>query len=87
LCYTPTHVSKDSSGDSKNRHNVAASVSHCFLFSYSKILGKDEDHNAGRRHSIQTDNSSSARVEVFKMLATTLKNQNSIQGELKMRLK
>jgi len=45
------------------------------------------DQNAGRRSSIKTDNSSFERVEEFKHLGTTLTNQNSIQEEIKSRLK
>jgi len=39
------------------------------------------DQNAGRSHSIKTDNSSFERLEEFKYLGTTLTNQNSIQEE------
>ena len=43
--------------------------------------------NAGRRHNIKTNNSSSARVGEIKYLGTTLKNQNSFQEEIKSRWK
>ena len=39
---------------------------------------KSRDQNAGRSHSIKTDNCSFERVEEFKYLATTLTNQNYI---------
>ena len=45
------------------------------------------DQNAGRIHSMKTDNSSFERVEEIKYLGTTLKNKNSIQEEIKSRLK
>ena len=45
------------------------------------------DGNAGRGFSVKTDNSSIERVEEFKYLGTTLTNQNSIQEEIKGRLK
>ena len=45
------------------------------------------DQNAGRSHNIETDNSSSDRVDEFKYLKTTLTNQNSIQEEFKSSLK
>jgi len=45
------------------------------------------DENAGRSHNIKIDNSSLARVEEFKYLGTTLTNQNSLQEEIKSRLK
>ena len=45
------------------------------------------DQNAGRIHSMKTDNSSIERVEEFKYFGTTLTNQNSVQEEIKSRLK
>jgi hypothetical protein len=45
------------------------------------------DQNAGRSHNMKIDNSSIERVEEFKYLGTTLTNQNSIQTEIKSRLK
>ena len=45
------------------------------------------DQNAGRIHSMKTDNSSIERVEKLKYLGTTLTNRNSIQEEIKSRLK
>ena len=43
--------------------------------------------NAGQIHSMKIDNSSIERVEELKYLGTTLTNQNSIQEEIKSRLK
>jgi len=45
------------------------------------------DQDAGQSHGIKIDNSSFERVEEFKYLGTTLTNQNSIQEEIKSRLK
>jgi hypothetical protein len=45
------------------------------------------DQNAGRSHNTKIDNSSFERVEELKCLGTTLTNQNSIQEEIKSRLK
>ena len=45
------------------------------------------DQNAGRIHSMKTDNSSFERMEEFKYLGTTLTNRNSIQEVIKSRLK
>jgi len=45
------------------------------------------DRNAKRGHSVETDNSSVDRVEEFKYLGTTITDQNSIQEEIKSRLK
>jgi len=45
------------------------------------------DHKAGRTHSMKNDNSSIERVEGFKYLGTTLRNKNSIQEEIKSRVK
>jgi len=41
--------------------------------------------NAGRSHSLKTDNISFERAEEFKYLGTDLKYQNSIQEEIKSR--
>ena len=53
----------------------------------TKYMVKSRDQDAGRSHSMKTDNSSFERVEEFKCLGTTLTNQNSIQEEIKRRLK
>ena len=45
------------------------------------------DQNAGRSRNIKTDNISFEMMERFKYLGTTLTNQNSIQEEIKSRLK
>ena len=45
----------------------------------TKYMVKSRDQNAGRSHSMRTDNRSFERVEEFKYLGTTLTNQNSIQ--------
>ena len=45
------------------------------------------DRNAGRGSSVKTDNSSIERVEEIKYLGTALTDQNSIQEEIKSRLK
>jgi len=44
------------------------------------------DLNVGRSHNIKIDNSS-ARLEGFRYLGTTLTNQNSILKEIKRRFK
>jgi len=53
----------------------------------TKYMVTSRDQNAGRTHSIKTDNSSFERVDEFKHLGTTLTNQNSIQEKIKSRLK
>jgi hypothetical protein len=45
------------------------------------------NRNAGQGHSVKTDNSSIEIVEEFKYLGATLRDQNSIRGEIKSRLK
>ena len=45
------------------------------------------DQNAGRSDSVKTDNSSFERVEQFGYLGTALTDQNSIQEEIRRRLK
>jgi len=53
----------------------------------NKYMGVPRDQNAGRSHGIKIGNSSFERVDEFRYLGTTLTNQNSIQGEIKSRLK
>jgi len=53
----------------------------------AKNMVISRDQNAGRIHSMRIDNSTFERVEEFKYLGTTLKNQNSIAEEIKSRLK
>jgi len=53
----------------------------------TKYIIMSRDQKAGRSHSMKIDNSSIERVEVFKYLGTTLTNKNSIQEEIKSRLK
>ena len=45
------------------------------------------DQNAVQSHNVETDSSSFERVEEFKYLGTTLTNQNTIQEEIKNRLR
>ena len=45
------------------------------------------DQGAGRNQNLKNDNRSFERLGQFKYLATILKNQNSIQEEIKSRLK
>jgi len=53
----------------------------------TKYMVMSRDQNAGQSHSMKIDNSSFERVKEFKYLGTTLTNQNSIQEEIKSRLK
>ena len=46
-----------------------------------------QDQNAGQIHSMRISNRSFERVEDFKYLGRTLTNQNSIQEEIKRKLK
>ena len=52
----------------------------------AKYLVMSQDQDAGRSHSIKIHNSFE-RVEEFKYLGTTVTHQNSIQEEIKSRLK
>ena len=52
-----------------------------------KYMVMSRDRNAGRGHSVKIDNTSIERVEEFKYLGTTITDQNSIQEEIKSRLK
>ena len=52
-----------------------------------KYMVMSRDQNAGKNHNIKIDNKLFERVEQFKYLETTLTNENSIQEEIKSRLK
>jgi hypothetical protein len=45
------------------------------------------DNNAGKSHNIKIENSSIERMEELKYMGTSMTNQNSIQEEIKSRLK
>ena len=53
----------------------------------TKYTVRSRYQNAGRSNNIKIGNSSIERVEEFQFLGTTLTNQNSIQEEIKNRLK
>ena len=53
----------------------------------TKYMVMSRDQNARRSHNIKIDNSSFERMEEFKYLGTTSTNQNSVQEEIKSRLK
>ena len=53
----------------------------------TKYMIMSGDQNAGRSHSMKNDNSCIERVEEFKYLGATLTSKNSIQEEIKSRLK
>ena len=53
----------------------------------TKYMVMSRDQNAGRIHSVRTDNSTFQRVEEFKYLGTILTNQNSIAEEIKSKLR
>jgi len=53
----------------------------------TKCMIMCRDHKAGRNNYMKIDNSSFERVEEFRYLGTTLKIQNSIQEDIKGRLK
>jgi hypothetical protein len=53
----------------------------------NKYMVLSRDQNAVKNHNIKIDNKSFERVEQFKYLGTTLTNRNSIQEEIKSRLK
>jgi hypothetical protein len=53
----------------------------------TKYMVMSRDQTAGLSHGMKIGNSYFERVEEFKYLGTTLTNQNSIQEEVKSRLK
>ena len=53
----------------------------------TKCMVISRDRNAARSHSLKINNSSFERVEQLQYLGTTLTNHNSVQEEIKSRLK
>jgi hypothetical protein len=53
----------------------------------TKYMVMSGDRNGGQNYNIKLDNKSFGRVEQFKYLGTALTNRNSIQEEIKSRLK
>jgi hypothetical protein len=53
----------------------------------TQYMVMSRDQNAGRDHNININSSSFERVDEFRYLGRALKNQNSIQEEIKSRLK
>ena len=53
----------------------------------TKYIVMSRDQNAERNHNIKIDKSSFERVKKFKYFVTTLTNKNSIDEEIKSRLK
>ena len=53
----------------------------------TKYMVMPQDQNAGQSHNMKIDNRSIEMMEEFKYLGTTLTNQNSIQEEIRSRLK
>ena len=53
----------------------------------NKYMVMARDQNVGRSHNVKIDNGSFQEVEQFKYLGTNLTNRNSIQEEIKNRLK
>ena len=53
----------------------------------TKCVFMSRDQNAGRSHNVKTDSKSFERMEKFKYFGTTVTNQNSIQEEIKGRLR
>jgi len=49
----------------------------------TKYMAMSRDQNAGRSHSLKTDNSSLERVEVFKYLGTTSKDKTLVRKKLR----
>jgi hypothetical protein len=53
----------------------------------TKYMVMSRDQNAGQNHNLMVDTKSFERVEQFIYFGTTLTNGNSIQEEIKIRLK
>jgi hypothetical protein len=57
----------------------------CYQVTYYMVMS--QDRNAERGHSVKIDDRSIEKVEEFKYLKATLIDQNSIQEQIKSRLK
>jgi hypothetical protein len=68
---------------------VAASKEICLEVNAekTKYMVMSHNQNKGENHNIKVDNKPFERVEKFKYLGTVLTNRNSIQEEIKSRLK
>jgi hypothetical protein len=53
----------------------------------TKYIVMSQDQNAGWSNNIEIDDSAFERVELFRYLGTTVTSQNSIQEEIKSKLK
>jgi hypothetical protein len=53
----------------------------------TNYMAMPRHQNAGRIHNMKIDNISLERIEQFKCLGTTLTNYNSVEEEIKSRLK
>jgi hypothetical protein len=53
----------------------------------TKYMVMCQDHSVGQSHRMRTDSSSFERVERFKYVGKTIRNPNSVQEEIKSRLK
>jgi hypothetical protein len=53
----------------------------------TKYMAMSRNQKAGQNHNIKRDNKSFERAEQFKYLGTTQTNRNSIQEEIKSRMK
>ena len=53
----------------------------------TKYMVMSREQTAGLSHTVKVNNGSIERVEEFKYLGKTLTNENSIQKEIKSRLK
>ena len=71
---------------------TTSNISTCVSYIYCRFYDYNFyflmfDLSAGLSHTMKVDNSSIERVEEFKYLGTTLTNQDSVQKEIKSRLK
>ena len=57
------------------------------ILNYICKSSENREQTAGLSHTMKVDNISTERVEEFKYLGMMLTNQNSIQEEIKSRLK
>ena len=84
---TPQILITKSSHRSLSAHLLYERTVYILSADKTKYMVMSRNQNAGRNHSVRIDNSTFERVEEFKYLGTTLTDQNSIQEEIKIRLR
>jgi hypothetical protein len=89
LVYVEDNILGGSVNTNKKKAPVVTRKQNGLEVNAEKTRNKDkyQDKNEAQNNNIKTDNKSSERMEQFKYMGTALTNPNSIQEEIKSRLK